>query len=111
MDKLEQYRQCIQNLLSNYAAIPIANGEIESQTVFDLQQDRYQVMNVGWDGNRRVYGCALHLDIKDGKIWVQQNTTELRIAHELVAMGIPKEDIILGFQAPYMREYTGFGVA
>ncbi|MBW4678005.1 MAG: XisI protein [Nostoc sp. CreGUA01] len=111
MDKLEQYRQCIQNLLSNYAAIPIANGEIESQTVFDLQQDRYQVMNVGWDGNRRVHGCALHLDIKDGKIWVQQNTTELRIAHELVAMGIPKEDIILGFQAPYMREYTGFGVA
>ncbi len=111
MDKLEQYRQCIQNLLSNYAAIPIANGEIESQTVFDIQQDRYQVMNVGWDGNRRVHGCALHLDIKDGKIWVQQNTTELRIAHELVAMGIPKEDIILGFQAPYMREYTGFGVA
>ncbi|MCF2148070.1 XisI protein [Desmonostoc muscorum LEGE 12446] len=111
MDKLEQYRQCIQNLLSNYAATPIANGEIESQTVFDLQQDRYQVMNVGWDGNRRVHGCALHLDIKDGKIWVQQNTTELRIAHELVAMGIPKEDIILGFQAPYMREYTGFGVA
>ncbi|MFN6540864.1 MAG: XisI protein [Nostoc sp. EkiNYC01] len=111
MDKLEQYRHCIQNLLSNYAAIPIANGEIESQTVFDLQQDRYQVMNVGWDGNRRVHGCALHLDIKDGKIWVQQNTTELRIAHELVAMGISKEDIILGFQAPYMREYTGFGVA
>ncbi|MDF5707005.1 MAG: XisI protein [Nostoc sp. S4] len=94
MDKLEQYRQCIQNLLSNYAATPFANGEIESQTVFDLQQNRYQVMNVGWDGNRRVHGCVLHLDIKDGKIWVQQNTTELRIAHELVAMGIPKEDII-----------------
>ncbi|MBW4687463.1 MAG: XisI protein [Komarekiella atlantica HA4396-MV6] len=111
MDKLEQYRQCIQNLLSKYVATPMANGEIESQTVFDLQQDRYQVMNVGWDGNRRVHGCVLHLDIKDGKIWVQHNTTELRIAHELVAMGVPKEDIVLGFQAPYVREYTGFGVA
>ncbi len=111
MDKLEQYRKCIQNLLSKYIATPIANGEIESQTVFDLQQDHYQVMNVGWDGNRRVHGCVLHLDIKDGKIWVQQNTTELRIAHELAAMGIPKEDIVLGFQVPYVREYTGFGVA
>ncbi|MBD2777852.1 XisI protein [Iningainema tapete] len=111
MDKLEKYRQCIQTLLSNYVAIPISNGEIESQTVFDLQQDHYQVMNVGWDGNRRVHGCVLHLDIKDGKIWVQQNTTELRIAHELAAMSIPKEDIVLGFQAPYVREYTGFGVA
>jgi len=54
---------------------------------------------------------VLHLDIKDGKIWLQQNTTERRVAHELAAMGVAKEDIILGFQAPYVREYTGFGVA
>jgi hypothetical protein len=53
----------------------------------------------------------LHLDIKEGKVWVQHNATEIRIAHELASMGIPKEDIILGFQAPYAREYTEFGVA
>jgi len=111
MDKLEQYRQLIQSLLTEYVATPISNGAIESQTVFDTQQDHYQVMNVGWDGHRRVHGCVLHLDIKDGKIWVQHNTTEMRVAHELTARGVPKEDIILGFQAPYVREYTGFGVA
>ncbi|MBW4551774.1 MAG: XisI protein [Aphanocapsa sp. GSE-SYN-MK-11-07L] len=105
------YRQCIQTLLSNYAAIPIANGDIESQVVFDVPRDRYQIMNVGWDGDRRVHGCVLHLDIRDGKIWIQHNTTELLIAQDLAAMGIPKQDIILGFQAPYVREYTGFGVA
>jgi len=111
MDKLEQYRQWIQALLTEYVATPISNGAIESQTLFDTQRDYYQVTNVGWDGHRRVYGCVLHLDIKDGKIWLQQNTTEMRVAHELVAMGVPKEDIILGFQAPYVRKYTGFGVA
>lgn len=111
MDKLELYRQSIRSLLTEYAATPISHGEIETQTIFDIQQDRYQVVNVGWDGHRRVYGCVLHLDIKDGKIWLQQNTTEMRIAHELVAMGVAKEDIILGFQAPYVRQYTGFGVA
>jgi hypothetical protein len=111
MDKLSLYRQVIQKLLTDYIASPIANGEIESQTVFDTQQDHYQVVNVGWDGHRRVYGCVLHLDIKDGKIWVQQNMTEMRIAHKLVAMGVQKEDIVLGFQAAYVREYTGFGVA
>ncbi|MBD2678580.1 XisI protein [Nostoc paludosum FACHB-159] len=98
-------------LLRNYAAIPIANGDIESQTIFDVPQDRYQMMNVGWDGDRRVHGCVLHLDIKDGKIWIQHNTIELQIAQELAAMGIPKQDIVLGFQAPYVREYTRFGVA
>jgi hypothetical protein len=70
----------------------------------------YQVMNVGWDGNRRVHGCVLHLDIKDGKVWVQQNMTEMSIAQELMALGVAREDIVLGFQAEYMREYTGFGV-
>lgn len=108
---LEQYRSLIQAYLREYVSTPIANGEIESYTVFDTQQDHYQVMNVGWDGHRRVYGCVLHLDIRGGKIWVQQNTTERQVAQDLVVMEVPKDDIVLGFQAPSMRQYTDFGVA
>ncbi|AFZ12041.1 XisI protein [Crinalium epipsammum PCC 9333] len=110
MDNLESYRYIIQSLLTDYAAIPIANGKIDCYTVFDTKQDHYMVMNVGWDGHRRVYGCVLHLDIKEGKIWIEQNMTEMRVAQELVEQGVPQDDIILGFQAPQMREYTGYGV-
>jgi XisI protein len=111
MDKLDLYRQSIQSLLCDYASIPVANGEIESQTVFDVLQDHYQVVNIGWNGDRRVYGCVIHIDIRGQKVWIQHNSTELQIAQELAAMGISREDIILGFQAPYVREYTGYGVA
>ncbi|MBW4439808.1 MAG: XisI protein [Plectolyngbya sp. WJT66-NPBG17] len=112
MDRtIEKYRQLIQTYLSDYVSTPIANGEIESYTVFDTQQDHYQVMNLGWDGYRRVYGCVLHLGIRDRKIWVQQNMTERQVAHDLMAMRVPREDIVLGFQAPTMRADTGFGVA
>ncbi|MGK7946978.1 MAG: XisI protein [Microcystaceae cyanobacterium] len=110
MDKLAFYRSIIQSLLTAYAAVPVAHGAIDCYTVFDIQQDHYQVMNVGWDGYRRVYGCVLHLDIKKGKIWIEQNMTEMRIAEELVKQGIPKEDIVLGFQAPEMRQYTDYAV-
>ena len=110
MDTLEYYRQVIQSLLTAYAAIPIANGKIDRYTVFDTKQDHYMVMNVGWDGHRRVYGCVLHLDIKEGKIWIEQNMTEMRVAQELVEQGVSKDDIVLGFQAPQMREYTGYGI-
>ncbi len=110
-DTIAHFRQAIQQLLTEYAKVPIANGKIESQVVFDTLHDHYQVMNVGWDGNRRVHGCVLHLDIKDGKVWVQHNMTEMQIAQALMEMGVVKEDIVLGFQAEYMREYTGFGVA
>ncbi len=110
MDTLESYRHIIQSLLTAYAAIPIANGQIDCYTVFDTKQHHYMVMNVGWDGHRRVYGCVLHLDIKEGKIWIEQNMTEMRVAQELVERGVSKEDIVLGFQVPEMREYTGYGV-
>ncbi len=110
MDRIESYRQIVQPLLTVYAAIPIANGQIDCYTVFDRKQDRYLVINVGWDSYRRVYGCVLHLDIKNGKIWVEQNMTEMRTAQELVELGVAKEDIVLGFQAPEMREYTDYGV-
>ncbi|MDJ0579140.1 XisI protein [Crocosphaera sp.] len=110
MDKLEFYRSVIQSLLTAYAAVPISNGAIDCYTVFDTKQDHYQVMNVGWDGHRRVYGSVLHLDIKKGKIWIEQNMTEMRIAKELIKKGVPKEDIVLGFQAPEMRQYTDYAV-
>jgi hypothetical protein len=111
MDRLESYRNIIKSLLTEYASIPISNGVIDSYTVFDTEQDHYLVMSVGWDGYRRVYGCVLHLDIKNGKIWVEQNMTEMRVAQELVERGVDKENIVLGFQAPELRQYTDYAIA
>lgn len=37
--------------------------------------------------------------------------TEDGIAPELIQSGIPKEDIVLGFHEPSIRQYTGFAVA
>ncbi|WP_072622224.1 XisI protein [Spirulina major] len=110
MDILDSYRQIVRELLTDYAVIPIANGQIDCYTIFDLQNDHYQVMNVGWDGYRRVYGCILHLAIKNGKVWVEQNMTEMKVAQELMERGVSKNDIVLGFQAPEIRQYTDYAV-
>jgi hypothetical protein len=111
MDRIEEYRKKIRHILTEYASIPVSNGEITSELIFDVERDRYQIVNVGWDGHRRVHSCVLHLDIIDGKVWVQHNSTEMAIARELFEMGIPKSEIVLGFQAPYLRQYTDYGVA
>lgn len=108
MASIETYPDIIQTLLTNYAATPVSNGEIDCYTVFDRKQNHYQVMNVGWDGYRRVYGCVLHLAIKGEKIWVEQNMTEMRIAQALMERGVDKAEIVLGFQAPEMRQYTEY---
>jgi XisI protein len=36
MDKLAKYRQIVQDVLREYAAVPIANGDVQTQTIFDL---------------------------------------------------------------------------
>lgn len=112
---VEQYRQYIQDILSERreraSKQPRNAEEYEVQTLFDEQQDHYQLLYVGWRGNRRDFGCVLHLDIKNGKIWIQHDGTEEGIANRLVEMGVPKQDIILAFHEPYIRQFTDFGVA
>lgn len=110
MDKLTHYRQIIQQLLEDYSHHR-SDDNIESQAIFDLQRDHYQVVNVGWQNGKRVYGSVLHLDLKNGKIWLQYNGTEIDIAQQLVAYGVSPNDIVLGFQAPHRRQYTDYAIS
>ncbi|NES22835.1 MAG: XisI protein [Symploca sp. SIO3E6] len=111
MVQVTDYRALIQTWLVEESQVKPINGNIEVQTIFDQEHDRYLLVDLGWDGHRRVYNCVFHLEIKEGKIWIQRNQTDKRVAEALVAMGVAKEDIILGLQPSDVREYTGFGVA
>jgi hypothetical protein len=108
MDTVAQYVHHIEELITSYAAFKPAYGDVEVQTVFDRTHHHYQLLTVGWDGDERIRGCILHVDIKGNRIWIQHDGTEVGIANELVARGVPKEDIVLAFHAPYKRPYTGF---
>lgn len=110
MARLEEYRQYIQQLLIKYASYKPAYGDVEVETIFDLERDHYQIVHVGWENKRRVYGCSMHIDIKNEKIWIQWNGTEVDIADELVQMGVLKQDIVIGFHSPSMRKFTDFAM-
>ena len=110
MAKLDEYRQKIQDLLTELASYGSANGEVESQLIFDAVRDHYQLVHVGWRNHHRIYGCVVHLDVKDGKIWVQHNGTEFDISLRLAEMGISKQNIVNGFHSSYMRQFTDFAV-
>ena len=109
--KSETYRTIIKQLLTQYATYKPSHGDIETQIIFDTEHDHYQIVSVGWDNKHRVYGCSIHIDLKNEKIWLQTNNTELDIGQDLVTMGVPKEDIVIGFQPPYMRSFSGYAIA
>jgi len=108
---LDRYRQIIENTLTEYARVPYAYGEIQSEAVFDRTHDRYLLVNVGWDNDRRVHGCLIHIELINGKVWIQRDGTEDGIAGELEKSGVPRDHIILGFRPPEIRKYTEYAIA
>lgn len=106
-----QYRQIIEKILQDYADFLNSDRQIQIALVFDHNHDHYLLVETGWQNGYRIYGTLLHLDIIDQKVWIQHDGTEEGIAEELVAVGIPKTQIILAFKSPEIRPYTGFAVA
>ncbi len=111
MERVDQYRTCIETIIKEYGQYKPSYGEVDVQMVFDRENNHYHLLTVGWYNHERIRGTILHIDIKDGKIWIQHDGTEVGVANELVKMGIPKEDIVLAFHAPYRRRFTEFATA
>lgn len=115
MDKLEQYRAVIEreltaivNQTGNSLSAP---AELRDKTVFDRNSDCYLILREGWDGAHRILAPIISLEIINGKIWLQADHTNLRIAERVEAAGVPKSDIVLGFQPPSIRPYTEYAMA
>jgi len=110
MDTLEKYQNIIEEILTEYIKIPYINCQLETKLIIDKTATNYIVMTLGWQGEERVHGCIIHIEIIDGKIWIQRDGSEYGIANELVAAGIPKDKIVLAFHPDDVRQYTDFAV-
>lgn len=113
MDRLDNYRQIIENILLEYAAIPYSlEKEVKTLPIFDRERDRYLLIDAGWDRNGiRVSDLMVHLALTDGKIWIHYDGTEDGIATDLERAGVPKQHIVLAFHPPEVRPFTEYAAA
>ena len=116
MDSTSKYQAIIIELLKEYQrylnqATGLQNQVLRPEIVMDTANNHFQLLLKGWSGYQYTFKIAFHLDIIEGKVWLQQNNTEFRVADELIEKGIPKSDIVLGFILPQQRQYTDFAVA
>jgi hypothetical protein len=112
MANVARYREIIQQILieiHSYSNSNNSNG-IDEEIVFDTERDRYLLIDVGWHNKEYIYGTLVHIDIKDDKIWIQRNNTEINLAERLLENGVAKTDIVLGLHSPFMRQFTGYAV-
>lgn len=111
MDSLSYYRQAIERVLIVYTKIPYAHGDLRCEAIFDREHDRYALLTLGWDAGKRVHFPLVHIDIVDGKVWIEKDNTEDGVASELVQAGISKSQIVLAFRSAEVRKHTEFAVA
>jgi hypothetical protein len=112
MDKVTKYQEIICKILGEYASIKkTITPDIKSYLIIDKESHNYQLIAIGWHNNKYVYTVAFHFTIINEKLWIQQNNTDALIADELCALGVEKNDIILGFIPAARRHYTGFGIS
>ena len=111
MDALDRYRDIIESCLTEYTKPPYVHDEIDKEAVFDRVRDRYLVMTIGWIGHKRIHSSLIHIDLIDGKVWVQRDDTESGITADLLRSGIPKEDVVIGFRPAEVRPFIELATA
>ncbi|MGB3692747.1 MAG: XisI protein [Spirulinaceae cyanobacterium] len=70
----------------------------------------FLLMDEGWQKGLRMYGVIVHAEIRGEKIWLHRDGLEDGITPELLEAGISKENIVLAFHPPDVRQYTDFAV-
>ena len=86
-------------------------GDVDTEVIFDEEKDQYDLLHNGWSGLYRIYGPAIHMDIRDGNIWIQRDGAPDALADRLVEASVPKDRNVLAFKPPAMRPHTGFAAA
>ncbi len=112
MDRLKHYREIVQEVLTEYHQINQKSGSTtESTLAFDQVHNQYLLMLMGWDKDERIKSVMIHIRLKDNKIWIEEDWTEDGVATDLLEKGIPREEIVLAFHPPHVRQYTEFAIA
>jgi hypothetical protein len=104
------HSEIVQTLIEEQATLH-KSGYVPIETIFDTERHHYLLVQVGWVREHWIYGCILHLDLINGKIYIQQNNSEFAVAERLVELGVPKTDIVIGFHSPFKRQFTEYAVS
>lgn len=112
MEKIEQYKNIIEEELKYRQSIKISNApELSRHLVINQDRTEFILMDVGWFKKRYISDIIFHIGIVNNKVWVHNDYTDIGIADYFVKDGIPKSDIVLAFLAKYAQEISEFAVA
>ncbi|MHC5934405.1 XisI protein [Nostoc sp.] len=104
-------KELARNLDDSVEFINLLYDAQSNRLAFDETRDQYLWFRFGWDDKKQIQYIIIYLCIKNGKVWVEEDATNLCIVDDLLSAGIPQADIVLGFHHPSKRGFTEFATA
>ncbi len=104
---IKKYEQIIINWLNDYAQEwSEIKDSFEIQVINDTLHHHYQIISSGWERGVFRHTILFHFQIKpDGKVWLLVNNTDILVTDQLAERGIPKSEMVIGFQPPFVRQH------
>lgn len=94
MDRLSDLRTKIKNYFKELTEIPFSPPTLKYVTVSDEATDNYLLVVSGQQSKERVYRVDIHLSIQGNKVVLLEDNTEYGVLEDLIAAGIPQEDLV-----------------
>lgn len=111
MEKTLKYQTIVRKELEYRQSLKIHNApKIKRYLIVSEDKTQYILLDVGWFKKRYISGLVFHIEVKEEKIWVHEDNTDVDIAGIFADEGIPKPDIVLAFLPAYAKGHTEYGV-
>ncbi len=112
MNQLDRYRKVVKDILTEYHHLnEKSDSSTKSVLAFDDVHNQYLLLLMGWQEDERIKSITIHISLTNNKIWVEEDWTEEGVATDLLAKGISRENIVLAFHPPHVRQYTEFAIS
>lgn len=110
-EQMKNNQAAVLRLLERHVQFKPTDTKIDTKMLVDGIRHHYMLLDMGWHRQHFIYNCVFHIDLIDGKVWIQQNRTDADIAKELIEFGVSPNDIVIGFLDEELRAYSGYAVS
>lgn len=105
------YKQIIRKELEEYENTRIDNApDVKFHLIINEDQTEFILLSIGWNGKKYRHGVIFHIQLKDDKVWLYKNNTDIEIGEVFAREGIPKSKIVIAWLPSYMQEVSEYGV-
>lgn len=95
MDKLTQYQTIVSDILSVLATrVPVNKPNQKKHLVINEKRDEFILVSLGRTEHQYDYNVLAHLELKDGKILIHEESIDPSLYERLVDKGVPESDIL-----------------